>query len=54
VVFKNQARGTEEKGKRKEFINVSLLRVLQGCGWVSVMLMTLSRICCGRTFTSAS
>ncbi|KAL8420014.1 hypothetical protein RB594_002969 [Gaeumannomyces avenae] len=23
VVFKNQARGTEEKGKRKEFINVS-------------------------------
>lgn len=25
VVFKNQARGTEEKGKKKEFINVSLL-----------------------------
>lgn len=24
VVFKNQARGTEEKGKRKEFINVSI------------------------------
>lgn len=24
VVFKNQARGTEEKGKSKEFINVSL------------------------------
>jgi protein CWC15 len=23
VVFKNQARGTEEKGKRTEFINVS-------------------------------
>ena len=23
VVFKNQARGTEEKGKKKEFINVS-------------------------------
>jgi protein CWC15 len=28
VVFKNQARGTEEKGKNKEFINVSSL-----CGW---------------------
>lgn len=25
VVFKNQARGTEDKGKRKEFINVSSL-----------------------------
>ena len=24
VVFKNQARGTEDKGKKKEFINVSL------------------------------
>lgn len=24
VVFKNQARGTEEKGKKKEFVNVSL------------------------------
>lgn len=23
VVFKNQARGTEEKGKKKEFVNVS-------------------------------
>lgn len=23
VVFKNQARGTEDKGKKKEFINVS-------------------------------
>jgi protein CWC15 len=27
VVFKNQARGTEEKGKRKEFINVSCVLV---------------------------
>lgn len=27
VVFKNQARGTEEKGKKKEFVNVRL-RVL--------------------------
>jgi hypothetical protein len=25
VVFKNQARGTEDKGKKKEFVNVSLL-----------------------------
>lgn len=25
VVFKNQARGTEEKGKKKEFVNVSVL-----------------------------
>lgn len=25
VVFKNQARGTEEKGKKKEFVNVSSL-----------------------------
>ena len=23
VVFKNQARGTEERGKKKEFVNVS-------------------------------
>jgi hypothetical protein len=35
VVFKNQARGTEEKGKRTEFINVSLLPVSDLClGWV--------------------
>jgi hypothetical protein len=26
VVFKNQARGTEDKGKKKEFINVSFPR----------------------------
>ena len=33
VVFKNQARGTEEKGKRKEFINVSIyLTLLDGGG----------------------
>jgi hypothetical protein len=25
VVFKNQARGTEDKGKKKEFVNVSLI-----------------------------
>jgi uncharacterized membrane protein len=25
VVFKNQARGTEDKGKKKEFVNVSLV-----------------------------
>jgi hypothetical protein len=23
VIFKNQARGTDEKGKKKEFVNVS-------------------------------
>lgn len=39
VVFKNQARGTEEKGKRTEFINVSFLfpMFMFGCvlgvGW---------------------
>jgi hypothetical protein len=25
VIFKNQARGTEDKGKKKEFVNVSIL-----------------------------
>jgi hypothetical protein len=24
VIFKNQARGTEDKGKKKEFVNVRL------------------------------
>lgn len=24
VIFKNQARGTEDKGKKKEFVNVSI------------------------------
>lgn len=33
VVFKNQARGTEEKGKRKEFINVSLCVCWRVCVW---------------------
>lgn len=30
VVFKNQARGTEEKGKKKEFINVSTCDIASG------------------------
>lgn len=33
VVFKNQARGTEDKGKKKEFINVScsvMMRLVSG------------------------
>jgi hypothetical protein len=27
VVFKNQARGTEDKNKKKEFVNVSCLHL---------------------------
>lgn len=27
VVFKNQARGTEDKNKKKEFVNVSLFSI---------------------------
>ena len=37
VVFKNQARGTDEKGKRKEFINVSFLREF-GIGQMEVLI----------------
>lgn len=35
VVFKNQARGTEEKGKRTEFINVSIFGFWLRWGWVA-------------------
>lgn len=28
VVFKNQARGTEDKNKKKEFVNVSIICLL--------------------------
>ena len=40
VVFKNQARGTEEKGKKKEFVNVSFC--VQSA---SAMTLTGYRIC---------
>lgn len=30
VIFKNQARGTDDKGKKKEFVNVS---VVLGVDW---------------------
>jgi protein CWC15 len=55
VVFKNQARGTDEKGKKKEFVNVSL----PFCPNMKVELvhcwLTLSgRISCGRTSISDS
>jgi protein CWC15 len=36
VVFKNQARGTDDRGKNKEFINVSLLIGVAGRGLTSV------------------
>ena len=49
VVFRNQARGTEQKGK-KEFVNVSGLRAER---MMRFMLMVLDRICYVRTFTSA-
>jgi Zn-finger domain-containing protein len=49
VVFKNQARGTEDKGKRKEFINVSSPALLGG-SWLGEMLM-MSRTCCVRIST---
>lgn len=41
VVFKNQARGTEDKGKSKEFINVSAPLLLLSTPDVAIML-TLS------------
>jgi protein CWC15 len=42
VVFKNQARGTEDKGKRKEFINVSCPLVGAAVG----EMLTMFRTCC--------
>lgn len=40
VVFKNQARGTDEKGKKKEFVNVSLY-----LDFTDVTTLTIYRIC---------
>lgn len=41
VVFKNQARGTEEKNKKKEFVNVSLSVLFLNHGaWIG--LLTIS------------
>jgi hypothetical protein len=51
VVFKNQARGTDDRGKKKEFVNVSLhAELIRG---VRPLLMP-TRIFFDRTFTNAS
>lgn len=51
MVFKNQARGTDDKNKQKEFINVSIsgLRMFFAPG---VGKLTKPRICCGPISTS--
>lgn len=49
VVFKNQARGTEQKGK-KEFVNVCISSVQIACADADVSC----RICCDQTFTRNS
>ena len=53
MIFKNQARGTDDKGKKKEFVNVSsvLGRI---CSIDDTVLMFISRICFDRIFTNAS
>jgi hypothetical protein len=33
VIFKNQARGTDDKGKKKEFVNVSYIRGGSAAWW---------------------
>lgn len=50
VIFKNQARGTDEKGKKKEFVNVGLFQK-KIC---RVILLMRSRICFARISTSVS
>ena len=52
VIFKNQARGTEDKGKKKEFVNVSSTfgRI---CYFDDTLLMLLSRIYFDRISTNA-
>lgn len=56
VVFKNQARGTENKGKSKEFINVSC----SSSGWLLCLSryndanVTRCRIFCALISTSDS
>jgi hypothetical protein len=39
VVFKNQARGTEEKNKKKEFVNVSRRALISL--WIIIGLLTI-------------
>ena len=55
VIFKNQARGTDDKGKKKEFVNVSpfLGRILYLCYIDDTALMFISRICFDRISTNA-
>jgi len=50
VIFKNQARGTEDK-KKKEFVNVSLMRIVSRH---RATANTLVRICFALTSTSVS
>lgn len=46
VVFKNQARGTEDKGKQKEFINVSFSSlIMAGDDWSAVENSKLTSDC---------
>jgi hypothetical protein len=56
VIFKNQARGTDDKGKKKEFVNVSsdLGRICYICYINDTVLMFISRICFDLIFTNAS
>ena len=57
VVFKNQARGTDEKGKKKEFVNVSgtLPPRPHGAGGCRrTARLTQCRTCCDPTSTSVS
>lgn len=51
VVFKNQARGTEDK-RKKEFVNVKPAAVT--IARIEDALIRLLRICCDPIFTSAS
>jgi hypothetical protein len=51
VVFKNQARGTEDKGKKKEFVNVSCAHRLQSKIYAA---NTFDRICYGLISIDAS
>ena len=50
VVFKNQARGTEDKGKKKEFVNVSTL--IFEMVRLGVCANSVDRTFYGRTFIS--
>ena len=56
VVFKNQARGTDDKGKKKEFVNVSFTPDFLGrtthFAWDGGKANVLNRTSCGRTFIS--